>query len=632
MTIDADIIHGITARSRAGGASGGYQDAGGLPWQTGAGEPERDAFGQPVGSDRKVTQARVKAWLRERNLERLFKPLQKHRFDDFDTLQYLDDAYLREMGVVAGDRVRLLKALADFFPNKAQGYMMQRGSPAGADQGFYNPDARSTGVSDPRSGRFYPPPYNMSSNPTPAPAVHNDLNFAPQQLQLSLSHQQLRDYTGTNPENLFAVTIPAANAENKESAEEKSDAQPLSSQAELPPTTEAALSAPPPAVSKNVQIVLGKDEDEEKKGPYDHGDQPASVSKRPPPASATANKIPRLPGPNRPQLRRSRRYENLDDVEFNMGTEAAERRKEYAKKVIGASIFLEGLLIALRATMWWAQCLVYVPLFIANLYGLQWKKRVDVFSALRGLRLVEKQQAGYLGADVYKTSVAECETLEQGRKLQRGAMLLLSQAVVLTAVWVFGLMIFANVFILADSRKDVTLETVTESLFKDDESFNWFAIAILIILAVFSAFYLLVFVAQFRNEYRNGLIKKARVEELRTKVANLEKLGVRVKEGYTPSVAAAEGGKKDGNISAEQGQAQEAGEAEKYRKAVDVAAAGSARGDGNIKLKPLFDLSRPLDEQSLVGKLDVTVRSSKQNLWDQIGQVGAVVKFLKGGA
>ncbi|CAD7957686.1 unnamed protein product [Amoebophrya sp. A25] len=647
MTIDADVIQGVAGRRSTGLAI--------------------DAFGQPVGTDRKITEARVKAWLKEKNLSRLFKTLQKHRFDDFETLQALDDGYLREMGVVAGDRVRLLKAIrGDFYFGEGQG---GGGSPSprgprtrfldlGGDEddshlyhGLGHGSSRRAGerrMYNDNAGRSrsYNYDHHVEAGTTkissrPPPFEHDQQRR--QEHGGRQGHQKTVQIVGAptslEEEEDEEVGAPVKKDQVAQQDHERND----NSKKEEKNKAISTAGEPKQVADESLAAVVVEEQDkrdQNKVSTSPHASQNIirvnnTINKNTPTgAGAPPQRL--LPGgatSSRPQLRRSRRYEDLDQVDWNMGSEAANRRKEYAKKVIGVSIFLEGLLIALRATMWWAQCLVYVPLFIANLYGLQWRKRVDVFTALRGLRVVEKQQCGYLGSDVYRSSVAECETVEQGRKLQRGAMLLVSQAVALTSVWVFGLMIFSSVMILADKREDVTFEAVTKSVFQDDSStFNWFAVTILGILAAFSGCYALLFIAMFRNEYRSGLIKKAHVEELKTKVARLQKLDIKVKNEYDSSSVqrSIRDGVENAGGSRDHGEKknnEDHSEESSYHRAVDVGK------QVDPQIKPLFDLSLPLDEQSLVGKLDVSVQSStKQNLWEQIGQVGAVVKFLKGGA
>jgi len=72
---------------------------------------------------------------------------------------------------------------------------------------------------------------------------------------------------------------------------------------------------------------------------------------------------------------------------------AALRRKNTAQKVGSFTALLEGFLIAMKATTWWAQLIVYLPGFAASFYAVQWRERIDVWAAARGLKIVDTKKS-----------------------------------------------------------------------------------------------------------------------------------------------------------------------------------------------------------------------------------------------
>ncbi len=113
-----------------------------------------------------------------------------------------------------------------------------------------------------------------------------------------------------------------------------------------------------------------------------------------PPGSTSDNVLDEKPGLKpkpKPKLRRQNAHEDITQIN-NLSTTAALKRKETAQKIGGTTIILETLLIAGKMTKWWTQLIVYLPGFIASFYAVQWRERIDVWAAARGLKVREKRQ------------------------------------------------------------------------------------------------------------------------------------------------------------------------------------------------------------------------------------------------
>lgn len=217
----------------------------------------------------------------------------------------------------------------------------------------------------------------------------------------------------------------------------------------------------------------------------------------------------------------------------NLSDASAERRKRVAQKMGGLTAVLETGLVIAKMTRWWTQLLVYLPGMIASFYALQWRQRLDVWAAARGLRVHEKPKTSkslreetdpsedpssegdegttFFERDMFLETVSAPE-LEDGqedgrKKLRLAAAFVLLKTLLIVNLEFLLILLVGAATTLSQNNEDVSFASIFNYVLdSESESATAFHVLAIVLTSVFF-FSALLFSYTIYTEFARGLVR-----------------------------------------------------------------------------------------------------------------------------